>query len=288
MQGSTKSVWAFTVVLASVSLAASRSSAETPNIFTDMLSQGIEVPGIGPVQVAPPTLETGLSTEQKTERLSKLAGGAGWKRFSRKSDVAPVAIKMSYLKDSDGKRLGHSIHAAFVIHVDLDTLANEDLMRGLMNAQKNDAPAEGETSEVSKDELNVVGITADPDTTFAKIEVPLLKKVRIRGVMQVQRSKSEDMIQFAFRLDPRFADLESIGNGWSRISDETPNWMPYQGAGGYMQVSRLPEPEGACLIESRFIVHEPSDWFRGSNLLRSKLPLMIQESARSMRRKLKR
>jgi hypothetical protein len=61
---------------------------------------------------------------------------------------------------------------------------------------------------------------------------------------------------------------------------------PYEGAGGYMHVAKLSDPSGACLIETWMVLHEPTEWFRGSNLLRSKLPLMIQESVRKFRRHL--
>jgi hypothetical protein len=35
------------------------------------------------------------------------------------------------------------------------------------------------------------------------------------------------------------------------------------------------------------LMHEPTQWFSGSNFIRSKLPLAIQEGARSFRRSLR-
>ena len=42
------------------------------------------------------------------------------------------------------------------------------------------------------------------------------------------------------------------------------------------------------LCEAHVVFHEPTDWFRGSNFLRSKTPLMVKENVDKLRRKLAR
>jgi hypothetical protein len=61
---------------------------------------------------------------------------------------------------------------------------------------------------------------------------------------------------------------------------------PYTAAGFYLKVTRLIEPAGAALIEYHMVFDEPNGWFGGANLLRSKLPLVIQEEVRNFRRRL--
>ncbi len=52
-------------------------------------------------------------------------------------------------------------------------------------------------------------------------------------------------------------------------------------------VTRLARPEGALFFEMHVVIHEPEAWFGGPNLLRSKMPLVIQENVRNLRRRLK-
>ena len=61
---------------------------------------------------------------------------------------------------------------------------------------------------------------------------------------------------------------------------------PYAGLGGYIKVTGLHEPAGALLVECHAVFDEPQGWFDGKNLLRSKLPLVVQENVRTFRRKL--
>ena len=66
---------------------------------------------------------------------------------------------------------------------------------------------------------------------------------------------------------------------------------PYAGIGGYVAIAPLetvdPDLDDACLVQGCFVIHEPKDWFNGTNLIRSKLPLIIQNSVRDFRRKMK-
>ena len=48
----------------------------------------------------------------------------------------------------------------------------------------------------------------------------------------------------------------------------------------------LAEPKGALFVEGHVVFAEPVKWFDGANLLRSKLPPVIQGQVRSFRREL--
>ena len=273
---------------------ASVACAQPAPAISDLTKDKVRFPSGDSFSLALPTLSVGQSDKQRMDQLTALSGGAGWKRFSRDSTVAPVAIDVKYLNGADGSRVGHSLHAAFVVHASLETLKDKDLMQQLFANESSPESLQGSENE-SKHQLSDKvlverGITKTENTSFAKAEIALLKKVAVRGVLQVQKSESENGIDFAFRLDKRFNDANQTSNAWSRIGKDKatlPDWTPYGGAVGYLVVRRLPELESACLIECRILLHEPKEWFNGSNLLRSKLPLMIQETARSFRRKFK-
>ena len=274
--------------------------AEQPALVRDVAKETFEFPSGDAFQLAPPTIDNGMTAKQRINELSQLAGNAGWKRFSRKSAVAPVTIKVKYLTDSQGNHIGHSLHIAFVVHASIETLRDKNLMQQIFHAeQKSEEPKKPTESEVADQQFSEVqlaemGITKAEDTSFSKAEFELLKKIKLRGVIQIQRAATQRELDYVFRLDPRFNNANETANAWTRINknDATQTardvqWFAYSGAAGYLVVRKLPELDGACLIESRILLHEPTDWFNGSHLLRSKLPLIIQETARSFRRKLK-
>ena len=61
---------------------------------------------------------------------------------------------------------------------------------------------------------------------------------------------------------------------------------PYVGLGSYAKATRLAEPAGAIFMEYHVAFVEPQGWFHGTNLLRSKLPIVAQEMVRKFRRNL--
>jgi hypothetical protein len=96
----------------------------------------------------------------------------------------------------------------------------------------------------------------------------------------------------AISIDPRFNADAQFPNSWRGITRGTGRSLqlgevqPYQAAGGYMKASRLVQPSGALLIEYHLAFEEPQGWFNGSNLLRSKLPLLCQDGVRKFRRRM--
>jgi hypothetical protein len=92
-------------------------------------------------------------------------------------------------------------------------------------------------------------------------------------------------------MDDRFQNDKQYPNIWRHINvveeeEKLGSPQPYTGMAGYVLVTKLPEPAGALLVEMHFLLHEPPTWFGGRNLLRSKLPTLIQDNVRSFRRKL--
>ena len=50
----------------------------------------------------------------------------------------------------------------------------------------------------------------------------------------------------------------------------------------YVKITKLHAPAGAVLVEQHIVYAEPTGWFDGANLLRSKLPLVMQVNVRRM------
>jgi hypothetical protein len=277
----------------------STSLGDSPQVMTLITDKGVLIGKEQLVRLEPPILSGDLDAQQRWERLKEVADGPGWKQFSRRSAVAPVSIDVQYVKDVDGNRTGHLIHVAFVVHAELDTLKDMDLMKQLFGEAQEMREAAGiQSHELASEKLDKLGIERDDLSSFISVQQTLLERVLLRGVLHLQQTVNGDSIIVCWHLDPRFNNDDEINNAWAHVEKEipadqipadnnAPAWRAFQGCGGYMRVDRLDELPGASLIEARMVLHEPSEWFHGSNRLRSKLPIMLQESARNFRRKFK-
>ena len=124
----------------------------------------------------------------------------------------------------------------------------------------------------------------------------MLDRVLINGVIHAETKRhiegtADDYVTVAWQLDPRFE------NSWSPIErndlgeEVTGDAKTYRGLGGLITATRLPvdiagSDSDATIVQAKLVVHEPVDWFGGRNQLRSKLPLIIQDRVRDLRRKL--
>ncbi len=61
---------------------------------------------------------------------------------------------------------------------------------------------------------------------------------------------------------------------------------PYNQAASYTKLTSLKFMPEALLIEIHILFTEPQEWFGGRNMLRSKLPPLVQDGVRKFRRRL--
>ena len=93
-------------------------------------------------------------------------------------------------------------------------------------------------------------------------------------------------------IDPRFSKSAAHPNHWQAVDRNERGEsklgppQPYESAGLYAKVTRMKEPAGALFIEYHHTFCEPEAWFSGTALLRSKLPMVIQDAVRKLRRRL--
>lgn len=260
----------------------------------DLLERIVET-GIGPigttsVRLPAPMLDELDTAAERREAAEKLASRLGWDRFAKDSVFAPVAINIDAVKDEAGNRIAHSIHCAFIVHGELAELENQTLLKSILVASSDDDEESGQGSEVPADVLktNKIAPVAD-DESFGRVTFPLFNRIEVSGVIHATQVQRDDLMGIAWQFDSRFADSDYASvwrkltkNNLGHIVEGDP--VPYSGCGGYMVVQEV-EP-GILLVESRMVMHEPKEWFNGSQFLRSKLPPGLQENARSFRRKL--
>jgi hypothetical protein len=120
-----------------------------------------------------------------------------------------------------------------------------------------------------------------------------LDKVELHQTSRCVLTRTKDSILIASVLDPRFASDREFPNAYRQLERNELGEIkkgpmkPYRGAGGYLKATRLDDPPNSLFIEYRLVFSEPHDWFDGANLLRSKLPVLLQSRVREMRRELR-
>ncbi len=295
--------------------------SEHANLLYQMTTAGIELSEAVSVQLAPPTFATitgePVDAASAQKALRRIAGPQGVARFTRDSVVAPLFVQTDAIMGDAGERIGHCIDVIFVVHQSIAEIRRSKVldkfkstaMDGSKTKSSNDGGGdEGDdvessmTRSLTNDELSEYGVTLDPEyETLGYLRLPLLEKVVLSGVARARRSvwSADDEaapVILTWILDSRFAsaspEAHSISNQWRAIERTATGQRrlgsphPYAGMGGYVVLAALPGDAEASIVQIRFVIHEPTEWFQGRNLLRSKLPLLIQDRVRNIRREL--
>lgn len=279
------------------------------SLFDTFVAEGIEVvPGVRQ-PLAPPLLGESHSLDQRREKLEELTARHGWERFSRVSVMAPVHVELGYIYDDSNQRVGHSIYSAFIGYVDLSALRDRDLMESLfgtpsnINQQDHDEQIGFDPNPLPEELLTRVGIEKhDQDKVrYSGLRLPLMNRIVLLGSARIERMETESSILVAWQFDPQFAysSPDEVDPGFEKfmnhyVKTQRDNLgreilsppVPYSGCGGYVSVQSTGLQPRQMLFESRMVLHEPSEWFAGSNFLRSKFPAVLQESAQNFRRKI--
>ncbi|GAB5406895.1 MAG: hypothetical protein Aurels2KO_51260 [Aureliella sp.] len=262
-----------------------------PDLYEQMVTKGV-----GPIKEQHVVLDRPIlagidGAEERQTAAEVLTKRIGWARFAKDSVFAPVAIDIDAVKDSAGTRIAHSIHCAFIVHAELEHLRDQELLESILVAgeDKEKEDDEGKGEELPPEVLAENDIEAPNNgESYGQVTFPLFNRVEVSGVIHAVRVEQENAIGVAWQFDDRFSG--SHASAWRRLSKNNlghlvvGNSVPYTGCGGYMMVQEI--SPGLLLVESRMVMHEPKDWFNGSQFLRSKLPPGLQENARSFRRKL--
>lgn len=240
------------------------------------------LPQIGPVPAA---------------AVEELAGRFRWDRFTADSQQAPVAVTIKPVM-AEGSRVGHQVRAAFTLRTRLsEHLAERDDSDRLGLGP---VDAGGAARPLTIEELEKAGVkpAVDGNERFVFLEIRLLNRINLKGVIRIQRRVTSDSIEVAWAFDHRFDRLTDLATTAARIESNDRGErviappQPYAGGGGIVRARTLADGETTAsvvpvvIVESRLVFSEPESWFGGSNLLRAKIPLITQEGVRTLRRRM--
>jgi hypothetical protein len=283
----------FSVLLAATFGVAQTSAHEKQNpLFHELVTKGVAV---GPKTFAPlsaPFLADGLDAKGQMAIIKNLVGNQGQlDDVFRDSLVAKHFFKIREIKPSNPEAPAHEMDIWFVAYGDLDRLAKKDLQTIFSVGRK-----DTKLTLLTKDDLAKRNLRQDNPSheSFMHISYTVFDQVQVSMTTHVMTSQMPDSFIIARRAHPSFTGDAEFPNQWQQLKEDgagkpvpAGSPVPYEGFAQYMKFTRLAEPKGALFVEYHQVFTEPKGWFNGQNVLRTKLPLLVQTEVRAFRRELK-
>jgi hypothetical protein len=284
-------------VLISITLLPSHCCRGDNPVYDELMRRGVTTGPREIVRLPAPTICDGLTAAQQRQALEAVADGTHtWEELTRRSVVAPFILKLPK-DENEQSRLGRRVDLWFVAYGNMSTLENSEwLERQFKTTGSETDPENGAVIKVvPESELQRYGLKPpqgpdDPQFVFA--ELTLLDRVRLSVTTRGAKLQTPESVTSASMLDPHFSNDPQNPNRWRPIlrddngRRQLGKAQPYTGYGSYAKATRLIDPPGAILIEYHVAFAEPEGWFNGTNLLRSKLPILAQLIVRQLRREL--
>lgn len=240
--------------------------------------------GVGPdvkAKLPPPTMPDGLDgAKQKAIITALIKGDYSYDEFTRKSVVAPQLLKIRDVVPTDAKGRASGVDVWFVAY-------DDKFLGWLVSVGKGAGRGKPLTKEdLAKRKIVPAGENRE---VFRHVEFDFLGKVRLQATGRVTWAKTDQSVLLAGEVDPRFRGDPEFPNQWQSVLKEGGTTRlgpahPWDGAAFYLKITRLAEPAGALFVEQHLVFVEPTGWFDGANLLRSKLPHVVQDNVRTMRK----
>lgn len=273
-------------------LAATSQGGDNP-LLTELLDTGVQITEDGAIKLPPPTLRDGMSASEQRKAVESVAGTRyTWDALIRKSVVAPFVLKTKF--DHPLVDVARQVDLWFVAYGDLRKLQSEEfLMNQFASSEAEDGVIRSHV--LTNDELQERGIALyhhPDDPSFVAAELSLMERVRIKATTTTITTNSLDSVLAVSKLAADFDRDPEFPNQWHSLGRDSNGKQSvgpphsYSGLGSYVKATRLQEPQDAIFIEYHLAFAEPANWFNGTNLLRSKLPLVAQNMVRKMRRSL--
>jgi hypothetical protein len=272
-------------------------AAETANEVLDRLLAKGGLPGAADSALPKPMMADGLDRAGQRAVVVGIADvNHPIEAIERRSIVAPFILKISGDDAVERNSTLRRVDLWFIAYGKLDAIADESFWKSVRESaggdKENRELSSTRTAILSADELRSRGIVDPDNQRHLTADLTLFNRVRISATMRAMQTRSTDSLVLAAMLDPRFADDRQFPNCWWPIArddngrQQSGAAQSYRTAGWYCKATQLHEPAGALWIEYHVLFDEPAGWFNGANLLRSKLPLVVQEGVRKFRRQL--
>jgi len=283
--------WLISIILLGTAGADAAALAPTADHSGNTLFAQVTAEG-APMRLPAPTMPDGLTADQVQAIIAAIpCRHVSTDLLLQRSAVAPILFQSQQLKR---KTPGPPLHAVDVWYVaygkSLDWLVAQ---RARQDFQAS-APEDVAAAVLTEDQLAARGIApTDPGRQqWVHFEFPVMERVRLAVTNELRVSRTADSLLAVAVVDPRFRDDKDLPNTWRSLERQIggppkPGPIhPYGGGAAYWKVTRLPGTDDGLFIEFHLVFEEPEGWFDGRSILRSKLPVVMQNEVRRFRREL--
>jgi hypothetical protein len=262
-------------------------------VYRELLRDGVRVAADRRVKLPEPTMPDGLNAAAARAKIDGIpARHVPVEELLRKSVVAPLVFEFREVEAADPRAPVHGVDVWFAAYGDLEPLGREKFLDEIFSENRRDVTLHVLSPAELAERQICLTAAAEQHERYVHSVLPVMDRVQLSVTSRSFRSRTTQSLVFAAALDPRFNTDQAFSNCWRPLTldaaggKELGTPLPYQGAASYLKVTRLAEPRGALLVEYHLLFVEPKAWFGGANLLRSKLPILIQSQVRTFRRQL--
>jgi len=204
------------------------------------------------------------------------------------------------LASAAGKPPGWSVDVWFVGYGDWESVSSREFLESLLEPGGGGRRREGEAgiAAIEPEELARRQIRLNSklgrEEGYYRVPAELFERVELGATWRAVVTRGPHSVTIAARIDPRFNRDPRLPNYWRPLVRDAENparlvpgdAQTYAYAGLYGRMTPLEQPAGAILVECHGVFEEPHGWFQGAPLLRSKLPMLVQEQVRAFRGRL--
>lgn len=260
-------------------------------LYRELRTEGLDVGARARIKLPAPLCADGLDAAAQQALLKKIVGEEfRYDEFTRNAVTAPNRLRLREVTPAAPKSVTRSVEVVFVAYGDLKTTASKDFLDRVLDVNRKEGGAKALPATFL--EKRKLRIDDERHEGYAHLVFNLIDKVQLDAIGRSYWSESADSIVVAGKFDGRFRDDAEFPNRWrplqrgrdGKLAPGKPH--AYDGAGYYVKITRLAAPRGALFVEGHILFQEPAGWFEGTNLLRAKLPAVLQSQARTLRREL--
>ncbi len=224
-------------------------------------------------------------------------------QFTTSNVNAPYVLLIDDPKTGGPALPGHAVDLYFTVYGKLATITDPAFLKAQFKLTSSD-----QIDPLKKTDLDARKLTAQKFDGGGEywahgqfIIFPSNNVVQLRATAHAVETSSPASGTLAALIDPQFNEDAEFPNEWRPIlrnanggvakgpdgKPQTGNPQTYISAGGYLKATPLVSVPGALFVEYHLVYDEPTGWFDGKNLLRSKLPEKAPDDVRDFRRKVK-
>jgi hypothetical protein len=259
-------------------------------LFRDLLKTGVALSAKTQEPLPPLTMPDGLDGEAQKKILKAVGEKKQYDldELLEKSVTGRFVWETRDVKVADPSLRAWGVDVWFVAHGPLRPIGEKDFLEKMLRSGQKDNKVHILTEEelAKRNIKSAAGPTADE--RFSNVVFTLLGQIEVSATNRTLMTRSDASILFATQLDRRFVGDADYPDQW-RPTRREEKAEPYVGAGSYVKITKLDAKaagrDDALFVECRLVFAEPKAWFpSGPNLLKSKIPTLVQDQVRSFRK----